>query len=130
MITHDLRVVADAMLDKKALDVVKIDLRPIGTAITDYFMICSGTSTTAVSAIAENVMRKMREEGRHPLRAQGFENNFWIIIDYGDLVVHIFLPEYREFYRLEDLWADAPRKEYTQMSHKHNTRKANAPAVQ
>ena len=76
MITHDLRVVADAMLDKKALDVVKIDPRPIGTAITDYFMICSGTSTTAVSAIAENVMRKMREEGRHPLRAQGFEYNF------------------------------------------------------
>ena len=55
----------------------------------------------------------MRTElGRKPLRSQGFENDFWIIIDYGDIVAHIFLNEYRDFYRLEDLWADAPRKEY------------------
>jgi len=118
MITHDLRVIADAMLEKKGQDVVKIDLRPIGTAITDYFMICSGSSTTTVAAIADNVIDKLRQEGRKLLRAQGFENDFWIIIDYGDIVVHIFLPEYRDFYRLEDLWADAPRKEYKEMSRK------------
>lgn len=113
MITHDLRVMADAMLDKKAQNVVGIDLRPIGTAITDHFMICNGDSTTNVNAIAENVIDKMAElVGRKPLRTQGMENDFWVIIDYGDIVAHIFLTEYREFYCLEDLWADAPRKEY------------------
>ncbi len=112
MITHDLRVMADAMLEKKAQDVVKIDLRPLGTAITDYFMICNGDSTTNVNAIAENVVDKMRELGRKPLRSQGFENNIWIILDYGDIVAHIFQTEYRQFYRLEELWADAPRQLY------------------
>ena len=112
MITHDLRVMADAMLDKKAQNVIDIDLRPLGTAITDHFMICNADSTTNVNAIADNVINMMREEGRKPIRTQGMENNFWIILDYGDIVAHIFLTEYREFYRLEDLWADAPHKEY------------------
>lgn len=106
MITHDLRVMADAMLDKKAQNVIDIDLRPLGTAITDHFMICNADSTTNVNAIADNVIKMMREEGRKPIRTQGMENNFWIILDYGDIVAHIFLTEYREFYRLEDLWAD------------------------
>ena len=112
MITHDLRVMADAMLDKKAQNVIDIDLRPLGTAITDHFMICNADSTTNVNAIADNVIKMMREEGRKPIRTQGMENNFWIILDYGDIVAHIFLTEYREFYRHEDLWADAPHKEY------------------
>lgn len=112
MITHDLRVMADAMFDKKAQNVVGIDLRPLDTAITDHFIICNADSTTNVNAIADNVIDKMREEGKKPLRTQGMENNFWIILDYGDIVAHIFLTEYRKFYRLEDLWADAPRKEY------------------
>ena len=112
MITHDLRVMADAMLDKKAQNVIDIDLRPLGTAITDHFMICNADSTTNVNAIADNVIDKMREEGRKPLRTQGLENNFWIILDYGDIVAHIFLTEYRQFYRLEELWADAPHQEY------------------
>ena len=90
MITHDLRVMADAMLDKKAQNVVDIDLRQIGTAITDHFMICNGDSTTNVNAIADSVIEKMRT----------------------DIIAHIFLTEYRAFYRLEELWADAPRKEY------------------
>jgi len=113
MITHDLRVMADAMLDKKAKDVVDIDLRQIDTSITDHFMICNGDSTTNVNAIADSVLEKMRTElGRKPLRMQGFENGFWIILDYGDIIAHIFLTEYRQFYRLEELWADAPHKQY------------------
>ena len=113
MITHDLRVIADAMLDKKAKDVVSIDLRQIDTAITDHFIICNGDSTTNVNAIADNVMEKVKTElGRRPLRTQGFENGFWIILDYGDIIVHVFLTEYRQFYRLEELWADAPHKTY------------------
>ena len=76
-------------------------------------MICNADSTTNVAAIADNVIDKMREEtGRKPLRTQGMENDFWIILDYGDIVAHIFLTQYRDFYRLEDLWADAPKKTY------------------
>ncbi len=114
MNNHELRVIADAILDKKGEDVVSLDLRPIGTAITDYFMVCTGTSTTMVSAIADNILKEAKEKlGIKPLRMQGIENAFWVIIDFGNVVVHIFLKEYREFYRLEDLWADAPRTTYT-----------------
>ena len=113
MITHDLRVIADAILDKKGENVVSIDLRPIGTAITDYFVICDGSSTTNVSAIADNILKEAREKlGLKPTRVQGLENNFWVILDFGNIVVHVFQKEYRDFYRLEDLWADAPHKTY------------------
>ena len=113
MITHDLRVIADAIYDKKGQNVVALDLRPVGSAISDYFVVCNGDSTTNVAAIADNILKKVREElGMKPLRTQGLENNFWIILDYGHIVVHVFQTQYREFYRLEDLWADAPKKEY------------------
>ena len=113
MITHDLRVIADAILDKKGQNVVSLDLRPVGSSIADYFVICDGSSTTNVGAIADNIMKMAREElGMRPLRTQGLENDFWIILDYGHIVVHVFLTQYREFYRLEDLWADAPKKVY------------------
>ena len=109
-----LEVITDAMLEKKAKNVVSLDLRPIGTAITDYFVVCNADSTTAVAAIADNILGRMQEKlGKKVLRMQGLENDFWIILDYGDVVVHVFLTEYRAFYRLEDLWADSPRKEYT-----------------
>lgn len=111
MITHDLRLIADAMYDKKANNVVSIDLRDVEGAITDYFVICDASNTTQVGAVADNVIEKMKEEGHRLYRSQGAENNFWIIQDYGNIVVHIFMKEYRDFYRLEDLWADAPRKE-------------------
>ena len=109
-----LEVITDAMLEKKAKNVVSLDLRPIGTAITDYFVVYNTDSTTAVAAIADNILGRMQEKlGKKVLRMQGLENDFWIILDYGDAVVHVFLTEYRDFYRLEDLWADSPRKEYT-----------------
>ena len=111
MITHDLRVIADAIRDKKGQNVVSLDLRPVGSSIADHFVICNGDSTTNVAAIADNIMKKAKEElGLKPLRTQGLENDFWIILDYGNIVVHVFLTQYREFYRLEDLWADAPKK--------------------
>ncbi len=113
MITHDLRVIADAILDKKGQNVISLDLRPVGSAISDFFVVCNGDSTTNVNAIADNVIKMSREElGIKPLRTQGLENNVWVILDYGNIVVHIFQTQYRDFYRLEDLWADAPRKEY------------------
>ena len=111
MITHDLRVIADAIIDKKGQNVVSLDLRPVGSSIADHFVICNGDSTTNVAAIADNIMKKAKEElGLKPLRTQGLENDFWIILDYGNIVVHVFMTQYREFCRLEDLWADAPKK--------------------
>lgn len=108
-----LKVIADAMNDKKAQDVVSLDLRPIGTAISDYFIVCNADSAPAVVAIADNIEEKMIEKcGRKVTRTQGKENAFWVIMDYGDIVVHIFQTPYRAFYRLEDLWADADRTVY------------------
>ena len=109
-----LKVITDAMLEKKGQQVVSLDLSSIGTAISDYFVVCNADSTTAVAAIADNIIVRMEEKcGRKVLRMQGLENDFWIILDYGDIVVHVFLTQSREFYRLEDLWADAERVEYT-----------------
>lgn len=109
-----LKVITDAMLEKKGQQVVSLDLSSVGTAISDYFVVCNADSTTAVAAIADNIIVRMEEKcGRKVLRMQGLENDFWIILDYGDIVVHVFLTQYREFYRLEDLWADAERVEYT-----------------
>lgn len=112
MITHDLRLIADAILDKKGQNVVSLDLRSIDGAIADSFVICDGSNTTQVGAISDNIIEKMEEEGHKLLRSQGEGNNFWIIQDYGNILIHIFLKEYRDFYRLEDLWSDVPRKEY------------------
>ena len=112
MITHDLRLIADAAIDKKAENVVSIDLRSLDGAISDWFVICDASNTTQVAAISDNIQKLMKEEGHKLLRSQGEENAFWIILDYGNILVHIFLREYREFYRLEDLWADVPRKVY------------------
>lgn len=112
MITHDLRLIADAILDKKGEDVISLDLRQIDGAVTDWFVICDASNTIQVGAVADNIAEKMKEEGLTLYRSQGEGNNFWIIQDYGHIVVHIFLKQYRDFYRLEDLWADVPRKEY------------------
>ena len=110
----ELQVIADAMLDKKAKAVVSLDLTSIGTAISDYFVVCNADSTTQVAAICDNVEESMYEKcKRGPIRKQGRENAFWVILDYGNIVVHIFKTEYREFYRLEDLWADAVKTTYT-----------------
>ncbi len=109
-----LKTITDAMLEKKGKNVVSLDLGKIGTAISDYFVVCNADSTTAVAAIADNIIVRMQEKcDRKVLRMQGLENDFWIILDYGDVVVHVFLTQYRDFYRLEDLWADADRIEYT-----------------
>lgn len=113
MNNKELKVIADAMLEKKGQDVVSLDLKPIGTAISDNFIVCNADSTVNVVAIADNVEDRMIEKcGRKVTRTQGKENAFWVILDYGDIVVHVFQTPYRSFYRLEDLWADAERTVY------------------
>lgn len=111
----ELNCIAQAMLDKKAQIVSSLNLKKIGTAISDYFIVCNADSTPQVLAIADNVEEMMYKRcNRKVVRAQGKENAFWIILDYTNIVVHIFKTEYRQFYRLEDLWADADRKTYTE----------------
>ena len=105
--------IAEAMLEKKGRNVCALDLKKICTSITDWFVICNADSTTQVDAIADNIEERMMEKcGRKVVRMQGKENGFWVIMDYLNIVVHIFQTEYRNFYRLEDLWADAVRKDY------------------
>jgi ribosome-associated protein len=114
MDNKELKVIADAMLEKKGQDVVALDLKPIGTAISDYFIVCNADSTPNVVAIADNIEERMIEKcKRKVIRTQGKENAFWVILDYGDIVAHVFQTPYRVFYRLEDLWADADRTEFT-----------------
>jgi ribosome-associated protein len=109
----ELKVIADAMLEKKGQNVVSLDLRSIGTAISDHFIVCNADSTPAVVAIADNIEDRMIEKCKRKVtRTQGKENAFWVILDYGDVVVHVFQTPYRAFYRLEDLWADAERTIY------------------
>ncbi len=110
----EIRVIADAMLEKKAQDVVSLDLTKIGTAIADHFVICNADSTTQVVAISDYVEEMMEKHcDRSVVRKQGRENAFWIILDYSDIVVHIFKTDQRLFYRLEDLWADAVKTVYS-----------------
>lgn len=110
----EIQTIANAMLEKKAQNVVCLDLRKIGTAITDYFIVCNADSSTQVSAICDNIEERMYEHcGRGSVRNQGRENAFWIILDFTNIVVHIFKSEYRDFYRLEDLWADAEKTTFT-----------------
>jgi ribosome-associated protein len=93
--------------DRKAVDLRVLHLEKVSD-FTDYFLICSGTSERQVQAIADAVQEKMREERVRPLHVEGFNRGQWVLLDYGDFVVHIFQEEPRRFYSLERLWGDAP----------------------
>jgi ribosome-associated protein len=85
---------------------VVLDLREI-TSLTDYFIICSGTNTRQNQAISDEVYKQLKETGELPLSLEGYENAEWILQDYGDFIVHIFLPASRAYYDLERLWRHA-----------------------
>ena len=101
------KVVIDAILDKKGNEVVSLDLRKIKDTAADYFIITHGDSNTHVRAISQYVIEKAGGEGFRPYHTEGSKNAEWIIIDFVDIVVHIFYRERREFYALEELWNDA-----------------------
>ena len=98
----------EAMDDKKAEDILTLDIHNLEGTICDYFVICHANSSVHVGAIADSVEKelilKLKEK---PLRVQGQQNGLWIAMDYGNVMVHIFLDEMRGFYRLEELWAEA-----------------------
>jgi len=98
----------ECALERKALDVVVLDLRGISSA-TDYFIVASGTSDVQVKAIADHVVDELREDDVRPQHVEGTSGGRWVLIDYIDFVVHVFHPQARAFYQLENLWGDAPR---------------------
>jgi ribosome-associated protein len=99
-----------AALDHKAYDLVVLETGRL-SSIADYFVICSGRSDTQVQAIADAVMTELGREGVRPLSVEGLPHGQWVLIDYGDVVVHVFYVPVREFYDLERLWVRAPRAE-------------------
>lgn len=99
--------IIEGILKIKGKKIISIHLGKLDNAICDYFVICSGDSSTQVSSIADSVIDEVRENaGLKPYHSEGYENAQWILVDYGSIVVHIFQNTYRDFYKLEDLWAD------------------------
>ena len=94
--------------DKKAKDIVVLDLKKL-SAFTDYFVICSGASDRQVKTIAGAIEMELKKENVRPLGMEGYETGHWVLVDYGDVVAHVFYDDERHYYQLEKLWADAPQ---------------------
>jgi len=105
--------IVHAIQEKKGEKIVSIDLRKIPEAVADFFIVCEGSSTTQIKAIADSI-----EVGLHktcdevPYKHEGRQTLQWVIIDYVNVVVHVMLPESRRFYKLEEMWSDAPQEEH------------------
>jgi ribosome-associated protein len=104
----EVQAAARTASDKKALDLVGLDLREVAS-FTDYFLICTGNNARHVQSIADSVEEDLRSTGRRPLHTEGYSAAEWILLDYGDFIVHVFNPTSRKFYDLERLWRDARR---------------------
>lgn len=107
---EEVRRATELALERKAHDVLVLDLRGISSA-TDYFVIAGGTSDVQVKAIAEHVVDELKREKVRPEHIEGLTGGRWVLLDYVDFVVHVFHPQARSFYQLERLWGDAPRWE-------------------
>lgn len=105
---EQIRVAVDAALDRKAEDLKVLRLAAVSD-FTDYFLLASGTSQRQVQAIADAIVEELRAAGVRPLHVEGYNHAHWVLLDYGgDLVIHVFLEDNRQFYGLERLWSDAP----------------------
>ncbi len=103
-----LETIIEGIREVKGIDTSILDLKKIETAVCKYFVICSGTSNTHVSSIADSVKKNVSKEIQEkPWHIEGLNTSEWVLIDYSDIVVHVFQEQTREFYRLEDLWGDA-----------------------
>ncbi len=101
-------VIVHGMQEKKAKDIVSLDLRNISSSVSDFFVVCHADSSTQVKAIADSVEDEvMKAFGEEPWHKEGFQNSEWILLDFVSVVVHIFRTEKREHYGVEDLWGDA-----------------------
>lgn len=105
----------EGLLEKKGKNIVRLDLRNSEGAVTDFFVICTGTSDRHVEALAESAIQVIREKANErPLSIEGKEASEWVLADYFNIVVHIFQEEKRKFYRLEDLWGDGELEEISE----------------
>jgi len=112
------QLVVKGLQEKKANNIVIMDLRKVKNAFTDFFVVCSGNSDTQVDAIAESVDKEVWEATRNnPRSMEGKANHEWVLVDYYDVIVHVFKKDRREFYKLEELWGDA---EFTYLSDDDN----------
>jgi len=99
--------------EKKGNDIVRLDLRNLHSSVADFFVICHADSSTQVKAIADSIEKEVfTATGEDPVRKEGLQNAEWILLDYADVVVHIFKTEKRAFYKIEDLWGDAELESY------------------
>lgn len=106
-------LIIDSIQDIKGQNIVKLDLTDLDDAPTDCFIICEGESSTQISAIANNIQKRVKDElGVYPSHREGVNSSTWVLVDYFDIVVHVFYPETRQFYEIEDLWSDASFTEY------------------
>lgn len=99
-------IAVQAAENRKALDVTVLDIREV-SIIADYFVICSGRTGTQVQAIVENIQEELKDKGMLALRREGFREANWVLLDYGDVIIHVFQGAEREFYNIERLWGDA-----------------------
>ena len=113
MLTKQLvNTIIKGIQEKKGKSIVNFDITKLEQSITDNFIICHGDSNTQVDAIADSVVEFVKKEfHENPIHKEGKQNSQWILLDYGMVIVHIFQKEYRDFYNLEDLWADAKIQE-------------------
>ena len=98
---------ARAALDKKAVDLTVLDVQGV-SSVTDYFLVCSGKSTPHLRTIIDAIRTELKADGVRPLHAEGRPESGWVLLDYGDVLVHVFLEDTRAYYALERLWGDAP----------------------
>ena len=105
--------IAAAANDKKAKDILLLNMEGL-SPVTDFYVICSAGNSTLVKAIADNIEDKLAEAGVHPSHMEGYADARWVLLDYGDVVAHVFLEEERDFYNLEQLWADAPSESFVE----------------
>ena len=106
-----------AALKKKAFDLIVLDIKEI-SSFADYFILCSGNSNRQVQAIASSIEHDLKKKGIDPLGIEGFNEGKWVLLDYDDIIIHVFYHPIREFYELERLWDDAPRIEVEESKEK------------
>lgn len=110
-------LILEAIREKKGHEIVSIDLTEVENSICDCFIICHGESVTQVGAISDSIEEKMKKKARIGAHhVEGLRNSQWVLLDYFDIVVHVFQEEYRSFYRLEELWADGKVTRMTEIS--------------